>query len=332
MMEIVIAFLGVSLLLYVLFGGADFGAGILEVFLGRKRKHIPAHAIGPVWEANHVWLIVAVVILFMGFPQVYASLSLYLHIPLLLLLIGIIMRGTAFVFRHYDAIKDQSERYYTLMFRVSSLLVPLLLGMITGAVMLGRITTLPSDFHTIFIAPWLNWFTLSVGVFTVCMFALLAAVYLAVENSMAEGRREFVRLARNLSFMTVGAGAGVFLAAEAYGLHLLTLFMESPVNIAALVLATASLPLLWYSLSAGKVVFSRMLTVFQVFLILGAWFHVQFPDVMRFADGSALTFANTAAPAATLRQLMLALLVGSCLIFPALYFLYKTFKFDTEPE
>lgn len=332
MMEIVIAFLAVSLLLYVLFGGADFGAGILEIFLRKKRRHIPAHAIGPVWEANHVWLIVAVVILFMGFPQVYASLSLYLHIPLLLLLIGIIMRGTAFVFRHYDAVKDQSERYYTLMFRVSSLIVPLLLGMITGAVMLGHITAVPSDFYTVFIAPWLNWFTVSVGVFTVCLFALLAAVYLAVENSLAEGRRDFVRLARRLSILTVGAGAVVFLAAEMYGLHLLVLFMESPVNIAALVFATASLPLLWYSLSAGKVILSRMLTVFQVCLILGAWFHVQFPDVLRFADGSALTFANAAAPAATLRQLMLALLVGSCLIFPSLYFLYKTFKFDTEPE
>lgn len=327
MMEIVIIFLAASLLLYVLFGGADFGAGILELFLRKRRREVPAYAIAPVWEANHVWLIVVVVILFMGFPAVYAAASLYLHIPLLLLLVGIILRGAAFTFRHYDAVKDSSEQYYSLLFRVSSLVTPVLLGMIAGAMMLGRISTTPADFYSVFVAPWLNWFTVAVGVFTGCLFTLLAAVYLAVENRKEEGLRDFVRLARRLSIITVGAGALVFLAAEIYGLHLLVLFLESPVSIAALVLATASLPVLWYSLSAGRVILSRMLAVLQVCLILGAWFYVQFPHIMRFADGSSLTFAGTAAPPATLLQLGIALLAGSCLIFPALYYLFRTFKF-----
>ena len=111
MLILIITILGVSFILYTLLGGADFGAGIIETFAGRKGEQTVSRAIAPVWEANHVWLILAVVILFTAFPVVYASLSLVLHIPLMLVLIGIILRGTAFTFRHYDVIDDKSHRY-----------------------------------------------------------------------------------------------------------------------------------------------------------------------------------------------------------------------------
>ncbi len=332
MIELAIAFLAVSLLLYALFGGADFGAGIIELLSRRKHQRVIAHAIGPVWEANHVWLIVAVVVLFMGFPRIYTTLSVYLHIPLLLLLIGIVLRGTAFAFRHYDAIRDRSQQYYTLLFRVSSLFSPFLLGMITGAVMLGRIDPEATTFAAAFIDPWLNWFCVSVGLFTVCLFALLAAVYLTGETRDMEDRRLFMRRARLLSFSAVGAGALVFVAAEMHGLPLFTDFGREPIAVAALILATIALPLLWKSLEMGSVVWSRVLAVAQVSLILGVWFFVQFPVVIRIAGGANLTFASTAAPSATLLQLVLALIVGSCIIFPSLYFLFRTFKFDGAEE
>ena len=125
MLFVVILFLALSLLAYVLFGGADFGAGIIEIFAGKVSKKTITHAIAPVWEANHIWLILVVVILFMGFPAIYAQMSLYLHIPMVILLIGIVLRGTAFTFRHYDAIHDRSQWYYTSIFNLSSLLAPL---------------------------------------------------------------------------------------------------------------------------------------------------------------------------------------------------------------
>ena len=97
-------FLGVSLLLYSLFAGADFGAGILEWFTGKnhrkEQQELITHAMGPVWEANHVWIILAVVILFNGFPRAYSQLSISFHIPLTIMLMGIILRGCAFTFRH----------------------------------------------------------------------------------------------------------------------------------------------------------------------------------------------------------------------------------------
>src|SRR6476469_5274693 len=113
---IVITFLFLSILLYVLLGGADFGAGIVELFTSRKNKgktrRTLYHAIGPIWEANHMWLIIAIVILFVGFPVIYATMSVYLHIPLAIMLLGIIARGTAFAFRHYDAVVDNMQKVY----------------------------------------------------------------------------------------------------------------------------------------------------------------------------------------------------------------------------
>ena len=91
-------FIGLAILLYVLLGGADFGAGILEIFTRRKGINTISNAIAPVWEANHIWLIVVIVVLFNAFPMVYSTLLTYLHIPVMMALFGIIFRGTAFAF------------------------------------------------------------------------------------------------------------------------------------------------------------------------------------------------------------------------------------------
>ena len=107
MIYVVLFFLAFSLLLYVLLAGADFGAGIVELFSSKKNQAITKKTVyrvmGPVWEANHIWIIIMIVILWVGFPAYYNILVVYLHIPLTLMLLGITLRGVAFVFRHYDA-------------------------------------------------------------------------------------------------------------------------------------------------------------------------------------------------------------------------------------
>src|ERR1044071_3276095 len=154
MLTLIIIILGGSFLLYTLLGGADFGAGIVEAFAGKREEVTISKAMAPVWEANHVWLILAVVILFTGFPVIYSSLSLVLHIPLMLVLLGIICRGTAFTFRNYDVIEDQSHKYYTTLFKLSSFITPLFLGISLGAMILGRITfNTSASFYEKFIAP-----------------------------------------------------------------------------------------------------------------------------------------------------------------------------------
>jgi cytochrome d ubiquinol oxidase subunit II len=329
---VVIVFLGLSLLAYVLLGGADFGAGIIEIFSGKVTKKTITHAIAPVWEANHMWLILMVVILFVGFPVIYSQMSLYLHIPLLILLVGIILRGTAFTFRHYDAVIDKSQDHYTFIFKLSSVISPLFLGIITGAMILGKINSDPMSFQEGFIQPWLNSFCFMLGIFTCCLFAFLSAVYLIGEAESIIIRNRFLKFARNANIATVVSGGLVFVFAEVNGLPLARMFLDSVEAMTAVILATLSLPLLWWSLVQSKIVLPRILAGFQTTMILGAWFWDQYPAVLRYSDGNYLSLFNSAAPEATMKQLALALLIGSLLILPALFFLMKTFKGNTFSE
>ncbi len=327
LIEFTIFFLGLSLVFYVLFGGADFGAGILEMISGESDRDTIAHAIGPVWEANHVWLILVVVILFMGFPKVYASLSLYLHIPLLIMLIGIVLRGTAFAFMHYDAIKDQSNEIYNRIFKISSLVTPLFLGITIGAALLGRINPEAETFTEAFIYPWFNLFSFAVGFFTLTLFTFLAAVYLIGETANDRQRKAFTKSARGLNIAAVVTGMIVFASAEWEGLPLISLFIDSWFAILMLIAATLLLPAVWWSLLKTKIILSRIFAASQVICILLAWFRVQYPVVINRVEGySDLTFYNSAAPDATLLQLVIALVVGSIIILPFLFYLMKTFK------
>src|SRR5579871_1609836 len=129
-------FLAASLIFYGVLAGADFGVGILEIFF-RDDERLISQAMAPVWEANHVWLILALVILFTGFPPAFAQFSIYYHIPLIFLMMAIVMRGCAFTFRHYDVVPDGAQAYYAWVFRASSLLATFVLGLIAGAIFIN---------------------------------------------------------------------------------------------------------------------------------------------------------------------------------------------------
>ncbi|MES2638485.1 MAG: cytochrome d ubiquinol oxidase subunit II [Myxococcota bacterium] len=334
MLALVLLFLAVSLLLYVLLAGADFGAGILEIFLGQRRRDdqraLISHAMAPVWEANHVWLILAVVILFMAFPTVYTTLSIYLYIPLVALLMGIVARGTAFTFRHYDTLTTEWHGVYSRVFQVSSLWTSMVLGALAGALVLGRIELDSANTYTTYVAPWLNLFCLAMGVFTSALFALLAAVFLVGEAEDDELRALFQHKARVAALVLVAAGAAVFGTAQLNGLPLLRSFFGTPASVGAFVLATALLPPFWRALSHadGGRTRARILGASIVTLVMLGWFAVQYPVALRLAHG-AITFPEAAAPDATLRALLGALFVGSALIFPGLGYLFWVFKRGT---
>jgi len=136
-----------SLTSYALSGGADYGGGLWDLLAtgptaDRQRATI-AHAVGPVWEANHVWLIVAIVILFTGFPRAYAAVSTYLHVPLVLVLVGIVLRGSAFVFRAYGPDDPRHARFWGRVFAIASTATPFFLGVIVGALTEGRLRLAP---------------------------------------------------------------------------------------------------------------------------------------------------------------------------------------------
>ena len=326
MTEIIIIILGISVLLYVLLGGADFGGGIIEIFTGKRGTDIISKAIAPVWEANHVWLILVVVILFMGFPPVYSTITLTLHIPLMLVLFGIIFRGTAFVFRHYDIDSGDYKKFYTSFFRLSSLFTPFFLGITLGAVILGKINTrFDEGFYYVFMAPWLNIFCIATGIFVTLLFAFLASVYLIGEADKKSDREVFVRLGVRFYAGLIAAGGLVFISAEIMELPLVRMFLESPISIGSILIASIMIPFFWKAIRKHQKVTARLLAGAQTFFILMGWFAVQYP-VLIHMEQENLSVSDSAAPAATLLQLLIALIVGVSLILPSIYFLFRVFK------
>ncbi len=311
-----------SLVLYALLGGADFGGGIWDLLASGPRRDaqrdLVSHALGPVWEANHVWLILVIVVLFTAFPSAFAAVSIELFVPLLLLLFGIVLRGAAFTFRTYDRDDDRVQARWGLLFSMSSVLAPLVLGVAVGALASGRLRVAAQGTDPF---AWLRPFPLAVGLFAASLFAYLAATYLAVE---AEGalRDDFRRRA-------IGAGVAVFAcAALAAGLS----WREAPVVFFGLTRRAWSLPLhagtaaaaiaAFVALFGGRVRAARAAAAAQVALIVLGWGASQYPWIVV----PDVTLAGASAPRATQVALLWALAAGSVLLFPALYALFRVFK------
>jgi cytochrome bd ubiquinol oxidase subunit II len=326
-------FTGLAILLYVLLGGADFGAGILEIFTGRKSINTISKAIAPVWEANHIWLIVVIVILFNAFPQVYSTLLTYLHIPIMIALFGIIFRGTAFTFRYYDPYEDRTHEIYSFVFKLFSLLTPFFLGITLGAVIMGNISTDSSlSFSSRFVEPWFNWFSASIGIFIVILFAFLAAVYLAVEPAEEDTRKLFVKYAKILLIGLVIFGVIVFLMSEIYNIELIKKFVHSWISMGCLFVATILLPILLYALNHNKKDLTRIIAGAQTGAILIGWFGIRFPVMVEFRDSEPLTIYNAAAPYLSLKMMIIALIFGLAVVIPLLIYLFKVFKFSVEKD
>ena len=320
----------VALNAYAVLGGADFGGGVWDLLaLGPRKarqRELIAEAIGPVWEANHVWLILVIVLLFTCFPPAFARLGTLLHIPLSLVLIGIVLRGSAFTFWRYGGGSASEERRWGDAFAIASLITPLLLGTTAGAIASGALGDggrgAGDGFYAIYVAPWLSPFPLSVGVFALIAFAFLAAVYLTLEARDREVREDFRRRA-------LASGVGLFLAAVVV---LLLSLNRAPRVRDGLIFAAWAVPLHLLTAAAAITAFvalwvrrwrvARVAAAAQVSLILWGWALSQYPYVLP----PDLSIASAAAPAATLRLVLAALVAGAVLLLPSLYYLFRVFK------
>ncbi|HJS42230.1 MAG TPA: cytochrome d ubiquinol oxidase subunit II [Gemmatimonadales bacterium] len=309
----------VSLTAYALLAGADFGGGVWDLVASGPRKEqqrrLVAQAIAPVWEANHVWLILAIVMLFTCFPAAFARLAIALHVPLTLMLIGIVLRGSTFMFQSYGG---GGRR----VFAYASLVTPVLLGVAVGAIASGA-TSVPAGVTFVegYVRPWLTAFALAMGLFALACFAFLAAVYLTVEARDRELQEDFRRRAL-LAGIIVAANAGVGLLLSPQAplvergllattwaalLHLLT-------GVAALVAFGALL--------RRRYRVARVAAAAQVALILWGWGFSQYPYLLP----PDLTIADAAAPRVTLELALIALIGGAIVLFPSLFYLFKVFK------
>jgi cytochrome bd ubiquinol oxidase subunit II len=331
MLWIVIGFLLFSLLFYCLLGGADFGAGALELFVPQKDHHrheeLVNKAMGPVWEANHIWLIILIVILFNAFPKVYTEYSIYFHVPLILMLIGIVFRGCAFSFRHYDAVNDNTHRYYTLVFGLSSFLTPIMFGMIMGGMFFGVNTHAPTYYQR-YVASWLNYSSFSIGILVLSLFAHLASVYLIGESDDKDARGCYIHYARMTNMIVLIAGALVLLIAQMSNHFLLKMLIGNPASMVCLSGYLIFTVIFRQSISRGK--FNdwmiRIIAGAQVGLVLFSGLALIFPNVLFYADGTQLSLFAAAAPGATINVLAWSLMTGALIFLPILYYLMRVFK------
>lgn len=312
----------VSLTLYAVMGGADYGGGFWDLMASGPRKAMQRQtiekAIGPIWEANHVWLILMVVLLFSCFPQAFYATSIALHIPITILLFGIVFRGSAFTFRTYDSHKDQVQERWGRVFAISSTVTPVMLGVIVGAISSGNIL-IEGSFYSVYISPWIQPFPIAVGVFALCLFAYLAAVYLTADTKDLQLQNDF-RLRAFLSSCASGAMALlVFLLAKDGAPSLFKdLKLLSPIYICTAITAFITLFLLF----KRKFTIARFCAAAQVALVLWGWAFAQYPYLVR----PAFTISNSAANETTIKLVIWALIAGAVMLVPAFYYLYKIFK------
>jgi cytochrome bd ubiquinol oxidase subunit II len=327
MLELVVAIcILLSLILYALMGGADFGGGMWDLLAvgpraAQQRKAI-AEAISPIWEANHVWLILVVVVLFTGFPSAFSGMMTALNIPLTAMLIGIVLRGSAFIFRRYDSRSETAQHRWGRVFGIASFFTPFFQGMILGALTTGQIRIVNGQVITGFFAGWLTLFALACGVFALGLFAFLAATYLTLDTLNQPDLQNDFRLRALWSGLSLAPIAGVVFLTSKQGApemyHGLTHWWAPLLLAWTSLMSIVALAALW----RRRFALARIAAIGQVTLILVGWCLAQYPNLVT----PDVTVHNAHAPEVTLRLLVLALGVGAIVLLPSLGFLFHIFK------
>jgi cytochrome d ubiquinol oxidase subunit II len=323
----------VCLTLYVILGGADFGGGVWDLLASGPRRHqqraLIADVISPIWEANHVWLIIVVVILFTAFPKAFSTLAVGLHIPLSLMLVGVVLRGSAFTFRAYDSRRDTVQRRWGVIFAGASTITPVLLGICAGAVASGQIgAARTGDFTALYVTPWMTPFAMLTGVLTLCLFAFLAAVFLTVEAEPGALQDDFRARALWSAVALAAAALALRWSAQTAAPHV-SAGLTRGVLPWAVLLTTAVISVICFTaLWTRRYRLARGSAVAQVALIIWGWAFAQRPYIVP----ETLTIEAAAAPTVTLRLLLIALCVGTVILVPSLWYLFRVFSGGEHAE
>ncbi|MDT4950798.1 MAG: cytochrome bd ubiquinol oxidase subunit [Pseudonocardiales bacterium] len=319
MSTVVASILFLSIVIYGVFGGADFGIGFWDLTAGgaergRRPRALMDHAIGPVWEANHTWLIFCLVLLWTGFPLAFAAIMTTLYIPLGIAAFGIVLRGSGFAFRKV-AVRTVEQRLFGVMFATSSVLTPFCFGAVVGGIASGRV---PTEGHGDAVRSWLNPTSLVCGVLAVLICAYLAAVFLmTVARRTDPDLEQWARLRAIIAAILVGVDAALGILVLNHDAHRLyrrliqvgwPLLAVSPIaGILALVTTARRFPTL-----------ARPLGVLAVTSVIGGWGVAQYPYLL----GTHLRIQSSAAPAPTLDALGVVAILAVLLVVPSLIALF----------
>jgi|RhiMetdeSRZDD1v2_1073273.scaffolds.fasta_scaffold456340_1 cytochrome bd ubiquinol oxidase subunit II len=310
----------VALAAYALFGGADFGGGIWDLLAGGTRRgaaprELIDEAITPVWEANHVWLIFVLVLLWTGFPPAFAAIMTALFVPLSLSLLGIFLRGVGFAFRH-TAQRLRMRQFTGAMFAASSLITPFFLGTVIGAVATGHVPAHPTGNV---LSAWTSPTALLTGALFVAACAYISAVFLILEAKQRT-QQDLVHY-----FSKRATGAGILTGALA-GITFAELSRSAPHVYAGL--TGRALPLVAISVAAGIAVLGmiwlrwyrglRPAAAIAVVTVVWGWGLAQYPQLL---PGALSLAAGSAPPAALLAELAIAG-IAALIVGPAFGLLY----------
>jgi cytochrome d ubiquinol oxidase subunit II len=319
----------IGLTLYVLLGGADFGGGVWDLVASGARaddqRRLIAAAIGPVWEANHVWLIFVLTGLLSAFPSVFADLSVALYLPFSLALVGIVLRGSAFAFRSHGEPESTWQRSWTRVFGIASLVTPFVLGAAAASIASGRIRVVDGEVRADLVGSWTGILSLFAGLFAVAICAYLAATYLTVE-AVQRNEVELERDFRSRALVT-GLVAGALAAT-------------------GLVLVRAEAPVLWEGMLDAGLVFAVVSALGGIASLVAVWLRryrlaragaVVAVSSVLFGWGVSqwpylivpdVTVTDAAAPDATLRVVTIGFGIGAIVVAPSLYLLFRIFKLE----
>jgi cytochrome bd ubiquinol oxidase subunit II len=314
------AVLFTGVLAYAVLGGADYGAGFWDLTAGgaqggRRPRHLVDQALAPVWEANHVWLVFCLVMLWTGFPTAFAAIMTTLYVPLGLAALGIVVRGAGFAFRKVLVRTDQ-QRLTGAAFAISSVLAPFFLGAVVGGIASGRV---PAAGHGDPITSWVNPTSLLGGTLAVLTCAFVSAVFLAAEARRRDDAELETWFRRRSQATAVVAGA-VALAG------IVILRADSPQLFDALL--TRALPLVVLSGLCGLAALLlvrrlppravQALAVLAVAAVIAGWGTAQYPYLL----GTHTTIAQAAAPVPALVSLTVVAAVALVVVVPSMVLLF----------
>ena len=326
---VVAAIMFVGVIAYAVFAGADFGSGVWDLTAGDARRGAPMRAliddsIGPVWEANHVWLIFVLVYLWTAFPRAFAAMCETLFVPLTLAGFGIVLRGSAFVFRKFAPTVAQA-RLFGAIFAAASVLTPFFLGTVVGAVASGRV---PLDGSGDRWRTWATQASLVGGALAVLTSAFLAAVFLTAEAAR-QGNANLVAGCRRRALaagVLTGLAALVGIAPlrhDAPRLFDRLTGRALPVVLLSAVAGLASLLLLWRERPSS----ARVAAVLAVAAVVAGWGFAQYPWVL--VDAARIDDVAGARP--TLWSLVGVFALAAVTVLPALGYLYWLTQRTTAP-
>jgi cytochrome bd ubiquinol oxidase subunit II len=319
--DIAAAVLLVGGTLYAVFGGADFGVGFWDLIAGGPERGAPARelidrAIGPVWEANHVWLIFCLVVLWTAFPEAFSAVMSTEFVPLTLAALGVVLRGVGFAFRKV-VVRLAGRRLYGALFAISSVLTPFFMGTVVGGVASGRV---PAGGGGDRLSAWLNVTSVLVGLLFVAACAYLAAVFLVLDARRG-GNEELADYFRRRA-VAAGAVAGAVALAGIVVLHedaryVFDGLVEEGLPLVVVSAACGGGALVLLLRGAARA--ARPLAVLAVAAVVWGWGLAQYPYLLP----TSLTVSDAAAPEDTLVALMVVFGAAVLVVVPALALLFS---------